>query len=306
MRLEELNRAQATNAQPVVLAALTLFSTFRGVGISPMEWYGIISLLFAQVQPASQRAASISRTFYDEERARVFPYLPRHNVHLADLSFERFQKDMEPVRIAFSRPNPTQGDVVRAAQTVAQSVENSGRWTIMKAVEQPDESLARIAFEEPDLADEEIRRELEKLVDDAERPQRTRRPRSPTRAGVVQGWARVATGAETCGWCLMLVSRGPVFRSAKSAGASVNNRDAMQMVGAQEFNVAEHMNAWHPGCDCKIVPVFDLEDWNGMDQHKAAEEMWREVTRGYSGQDAINAFRRATEAGVFQEYLAKQ
>ena len=29
---------------------------------------------------------------------------------------------------------------------------------------------------------------------------------------ILRGWARVATGKETCAWCLMLVSRGPVYQ----------------------------------------------------------------------------------------------
>lgn len=70
------------------------------------------------------------------------------------------------------------------------------------------------------------------------------------------------------------------------------------------YSVEEHMNAWHPGCDCKIVPVFNLDDWSGKDRYTAAENMWKAETKGYSGRDAVNAFRRAAEAGKYEEYLA--
>lgn len=47
------------------------------------------------------------------------------------------------------------------------------------------------------------------------------------------GWARVPRGPSTCGWCLMLASRGWAYtRGAKAAAAS------------------------HRGCDCQIVPKF--------------------------------------------------
>ena len=49
-------------------------------------------------------------------------------------------------------------------------------------------------------------------------------------------FARIPTGFETCTFCLMLASRGAVYRTRKSAG---------------EFKHS------HRGCDCKVVPSFD-------------------------------------------------
>lgn len=49
-------------------------------------------------------------------------------------------------------------------------------------------------------------------------------------------FARVPAGAETCNFCLMLASRGPVYWTAETAGA---------------------MNHYHANCDCRIVPVWD-------------------------------------------------
>lgn len=54
----------------------------------------------------------------------------------------------------------------------------------------------------------------------------------PARARV----ARVPSGAETCAFCLMLASRGPVYHSGQSAG-----RD----------------RKYHAECDCQPVPVWD-------------------------------------------------
>lgn len=49
-------------------------------------------------------------------------------------------------------------------------------------------------------------------------------------------YARVPYG-ETCPFCIMLASRGPIYYTAESAG----------------FN-----NHYHANCDCRIVPMFDV------------------------------------------------
>lgn len=48
-------------------------------------------------------------------------------------------------------------------------------------------------------------------------------------------YARVPDGAETCAFCIMLASRGPVYRSADTAGEG---------------------NHFHDNCDCRIVPIW--------------------------------------------------
>lgn len=292
MNLEQMEARQAANVRPVILAAMTLFGAYREQPITPKEWEQILLLLYSQVEPAAIRSAEIAREFYDAERERVFPGLPRHDIDLKYPLVRNLAKDLFDVRKALMREHTTPAEIHRAALAVGQTVESAGRWTIMKAADKPDSAVTFVD-------DDEFESSYTSRKEQAKKKARKSKP------GVVQGWARVATGRETCGWCLMLVSRGPVYRSAESAGAKVDNRDAMQMTGASEFSVAEHMNAWHPGCDCKIVPVFDLDNWSGKDRYEAAENMWKAETKGYSGKAAINAFRRATAAGKYAEYLAE-
>lgn len=64
-------------------------------------------------------------------------------------------------------------------------------------------------------------------------------------------FARVPTGAETCDFCIMLASRGAVYRSAMSAG---------------------EMNHYHANCDCRIVPVFRGQKVEGYDPSE-----WRRI-----------------------------
>lgn len=84
------------------------------------------------------------------------------------------------------------------------------------------------------------------------------------------GWARTSGGSTSCSFCLMLISRGPVYRSRESAG---------------------DMKRFHNRCDCVIVPVFDRDNFPGRAEWLHAERMWSESTRGKSGASALKAFR---------------
>lgn len=81
------------------------------------------------------------------------------------------------------------------------------------------------------------------------------------------GWAR-ATSGSPCAFCAMLASRGPVY-SATSG----------------DFKP-------HGACHCTAEPVYrgDAEWPAGAREFQA---LWSSSTRGFSGKDARNAFRRA-------------
>ncbi|AWY03832.1 capsid maturation protease [Gordonia phage Nedarya] len=102
----------------------------------------------------------------------------------------------------------------------------------------------------------------------------------------VQGWARVATGNETCAWCLMLISRGPTYLGATNSGLDLDDYSAAQAFNKaggdlEKFreDVGEYMEQWHAGCDCLVVPVFDKANWPGRASQKRAEQLWIEATR---------------------------
>ncbi|WP_459963618.1 VG15 protein [Nocardia sp. IFM 10818] len=125
-------------------------------------------------------------------------------------------------------------------------------------------------------------------------------PKSKTKAKEpkrrVQGWARVATNPKPCAFCLMLVSRGPVYASAETAGFTGKNKQARKLHEAgSEKAMRLAMRKFHPGCGCIVVPVFDKQDWPGRDSYLAAEDIWKESTKDLHGQDAVIAFRRAVE-----------
>ena len=109
------------------------------------------------------------------------------------------------------------------------------------------------------------------------------------RAAVI-GWARVLTGEESCAWCAMLASRGPVFSS---------ERDAQYITSRSERFDSRELKLYHDNCDCEIVMVRDGVDWNGRQQYEALEQLWIESTLDTSGDDSVKAF-----AQVFNQRVA--
>ena len=274
-----MERTQKEIINGAVVAVREVMAPFVGTRITLPLWLRLLRLLFGIVSPAAKQVAEVSRDFYDSERYKAFPGAPRHDVFLSELKEDRFLKDMSPLKSQFTSREVTSRDVDKLALRAARSIENSGRWTIMHAVETPDPYFESGEYKKSIIGKD--------------------------KSSIVRGWARVATGDETCSWCLILVSRGAVYYSARTAGSKFGDRDSMQMVGAGEFDPEEHMSAWHDGCDCKVVPVFNLKQWAGKGRFLAAQKMWKEVTKGLHGKDAMNAFRRATEAGEYTKYLSK-
>lgn len=68
-------------------------------------------------------------------------------------------------------------------------------------------------------------------------------------------YARVPSGSETCGFCIMLASRGFVYHSAETAGA---------------------LNHYHDYCDCRIVP-----GWDTYDSGPSRRGSWSTSVEGY-------------------------
>lgn len=86
-----------------------------------------------------------------------------------------------------------------------------------------------------------------------------------------------------CGFCAMLASRGPVYKTSESAGLRADT--------------------FHRGCACTVVPVFTSRTWEGKEQHQEFERVYNEVVRGNNlhGPDA----RRAMDK-YFREKLKER
>lgn len=91
------------------------------------------------------------------------------------------------------------------------------------------------------------------------------------------GWARVLTGRTSCGFCVMLASRGPVYSSAHHAGkGGAGGRDK-----------------FHNNCDCMVVPVYKSTDWVGRREYEQLRDFYHATIKDvkahpdrYSGKNA--------------------
>lgn len=70
-------------------------------------------------------------------------------------------------------------------------------------------------------------------------------------------YARVLSGRESCAFCAMLASRGPVY----SEDTVVRRRDGRR---------------YHDNCDCIAVSVVEGQPWFGEAEYKRLEAQWQE------------------------------
>jgi hypothetical protein len=91
------------------------------------------------------------------------------------------------------------------------------------------------------------------------------------------GWARIGDG-DPCSWCAMLISRGAVFTSGKTAGD-------VRYGGAK----------YHDHDGCQAVPIFDADS---PLLHRAEELYadWKRITAGHGGEEARKVWRRHWES----------
>jgi hypothetical protein len=85
------------------------------------------------------------------------------------------------------------------------------------------------------------------------------------------GWVRVTSGS-CCAFCAMLASRGAVYKSEGSA----------------DFEAHDH-------CSCAAAPFFTGQSEDSL-LNPDIRALWDSSTKKLSGNDAINAFRRAWSA----------
>lgn len=90
------------------------------------------------------------------------------------------------------------------------------------------------------------------------------------------GYVRMSRTGTPCGWCAMLISRGPAYASEKSATYSDGD-------------------LYHDNCHCYAVPVFSEQQYDSSPLFALNREysaLWPVITRGLGGKDAISEWRR--------------
>lgn len=209
--------------------------------MSDAQWSRFVQVLFPLVVQARRGSIAVAAELLQREALRfdapvpdVLPE-PFYDLRALDDALTR------TVRVPLSE-HRSRGFVEVAAQAaVERHVQMAGREATIVAVESAMDSPPTAPPVAPTAP--------------SERP-----PTSPPR--VPLGWARRLTGAENCAFCVMLASRGAVYRSRATAGG---------------------MRKWHDGCDCEIVPVYDLTDWPGLDGFVEAKRRYAEALKHVDG-----------------------
>ena len=96
------------------------------------------------------------------------------------------------------------------------------------------------------------RRVLDRVDRDIRRAENVSVAENAVRDPLKPRYARVPSGSETCGFCLMLASRGFVYTSRGAASHA------------------------HPGCDCRVVADFGGTEVEGYDQ-ESLRELYKEA-----------------------------
>lgn len=264
MTIEQYANAQAAISAALVREILAKTEDYRSPALNNSVWLQLLRLLFPLVSKFRKQSAELAREFYDSERKTHYPDLSDHPIFLAEYKLEWFIKAMQPSKSDFLRSGTSEDASARFALRTMKEVENGGRKTIIRAVSDPDDDI---------------------------------------RDDVVKGWARVATGRETCEFCLMLVSRGPVYNSAKSAGLNTDDETAREVLhSGTQAEIDALMNRWHEGCDCKVVPVFNKAQWPGRDAFKKAQAVWKKYSKKVDKDPKLRNPQNGNQNGVTKKW----
>lgn len=105
------------------------------------------------------------------------------------------------------------------------------------------------------------------------------------------GYARKIQGEYTCGFCIMMASRGPIYSSYSAAKYKWKTGPVKwrKYMNESQKNIYRetHQEAFHTGCDCAVVPVFTSAAWPGKEQYDAAKYIYEKATENY---DSVSAW----------------
>lgn len=108
------------------------------------------------------------------------------------------------------------------------------------------------------------------------------------------GFIRVSSTGTPCGFCAMLISRGPVL---KSSGRQASLYASNSGTGPQpdgEIVTYGDLDLYHPNCHCYALPIFSVQQYatsSMFELNREYAEAWPKVTKGLGGRDALNAWR---------------
>lgn len=105
----------------------------------------------------------------------------------------------------------------------------------------------------------------------------------------LRGWARYDPAPPTCEFCLMMISRGPVYEVdtagfrgdetlAKNLWLRIERNQGEDAQLAEEY-MHSLMKRWHPHCTCIVVPVYKRSGYPSERQEKAAFDIYERARK---------------------------
>lgn len=247
---QRFRRVQALLAAQMARQVLRVWRDLMNPARVDASWPAVRAALMPIVQQAREQSAALARAAYTDAR---------RDAGVQDDGFD----PPGPLQLAIDR--------LESALDVTGPVEFKKAIAAGKTPQQAmDAAAVRMVGSTQYLALEGGRSVMKRSIEADER---------------ATGWARV-TDNDPCYWCAMLASRGPVYKSAKTAGDP--RRDG---------------TAYHDHCACQAWPAFTLDEpFVGVAE--SLYDDWLRVTKGTGGKDAVNAFRRWWEAEGRAGYAA--
>jgi len=309
MTYEEYLAASAALSAWLSAYVLSASAPFQSIPLTHQDWLQYLATIYPAVELIRREQADLARRFYDSERAKhigpeVIDIIPDVEFELPVLFETPFRQKVWP-RLNINLP-PYEPDWFEDA---------------MDAVV--------LEFRKPDTPDTAVARTISTAVKEAENGGRKAIMWAVEDDPKVKGWARVEGNENvgSCAFCAMLISRGPVYRHADTAGLDVFGSDMLAVEAFRQAQASSNlipqdlMVQWHPNCDCKVVPVFDYRNWPGHDQYIAMTALWKEVMRDFEDEhgrppkqgkvnnpgtrEALNAFRRRLERGEIPSNITR-
>ncbi|QRY61480.1 hypothetical protein JVX90_13770 [Gordonia sp. PDNC005] len=271
---------------------------FDGVPVTPEQREDAAQKILFPVRRARDESAQLATAFYNDEAVRAGrqPSRPRRAPFYPPGAIESVLERATSPKIRIDGL-----DVVPATPTQTARVEGlevaPTRGVVIEGLDDLGVELehARVEIDESNRRDPAVVEKVNQRVDRAIIRHIEQAARDTVKAAVEAeeersgdpiGWARVLTGAESCGFCAMLASRGPIYKTEETAQRRGKNQEE---------------DKYHDGCDCLIVPVFDIDDdWVGKDAWENLEQLWIESD---GRKDFEKRFRQIRDDGDVDQYI---
>lgn len=111
------------------------------------------------------------------------------------------------------------------------------------------------------------------------------------------GFVRVSRTGTPCGFCAMLISRGPVYKGTKDEREGSLYRSSEGTGPKADGTIVTYgdLDLYHDNCQCYAIPVFSIQQFSKGDifaLNRKYADLWPIVTKGLGGDAALSAWRR--------------